>query len=148
MSTNKNGLPSIKKALVKFQKRKEAFIKIIEEMPTFLAQHPFGNYSLQVAIDSWTREDCKNIINTVLENLQQLSMQKFSSNVVEKWIDKATPDIILEFLDVINSKEFMKMAVRNMYTFFVVERVILRSSDQQIKMEIGEKIQSVRFQIC
>jgi len=40
------------------------------------------------------------------------------------------------------------MAVRNMYTFFVVERVILRSSDQQIKMEIGEKIQSVRFQIC
>ena len=70
-------------------------------------------------------------------------MQKFSSNVVECCIDKAPQHIISQFLDVINSKEFMKMAVRNMYTFFVVERAILRSSDQQVKLEIAEKIQSV-----
>mmetsp|Transcript_12035 Transcript_12035/g.12055 ORF Transcript_12035/g.12055 Transcript_12035/m.12055 type:complete len:424 (+) Transcript_12035:191-1462(+) len=84
MSTNKNGLPIIKKALVKFQSGKQAFISIIENMTMFLAQHPFGNYSLQVAIDSWRQEDCSNIIVTVLDNLQKLSMQKFSSNVVEK----------------------------------------------------------------
>jgi hypothetical protein len=84
MATSKNGLPIIKKALTKFKKAKKPFIDIIEEHTTSLAQHPFGNYALQVAIDSWDQADCANIITTVLENLQQLSMQKFSSNVVEK----------------------------------------------------------------
>lgn len=86
MATNKNELPIIKKALTKFKRSKNSFMEIIDEHTTFLAQHAFGNYALQVAIDSWDAEDCTNIINTVLENLQQLSMQKFSSNVVEKCI--------------------------------------------------------------
>lgn len=152
MSTNKNGLPIIKKALVKFKRNKVSFMEIINEQVTFLAQHPFGNYALQVAIDSWEQDDCTKIITIVLENLQQLSMQKFSSNVVEKckWfilknigIDKASQDTISTFLEVINSKEFMKMAVRNMYTFFVVERALMRSDDQNTKFEIAQKIHSV-----
>lgn len=63
---------------------KQPFLDVMEEDTVVLAQHPFGNYALQVAIDAWELEECLNIINTVLEYLPQLSMQKFSSNVVEK----------------------------------------------------------------
>jgi hypothetical protein len=36
MATNKNGLPIVKKGLIKFQKGKHVFIEIIESMTTFL----------------------------------------------------------------------------------------------------------------
>lgn len=39
--------------------------------------------------------------------------------------------MVCKFLGVINSKEFMKMAVRNMYTFFVVERALIRAKHIQ-----------------
>lgn len=58
-------------------------------------------------------------------------------------IDKASQETISKFLNVINNKDFMKMAVRNMYTFFVVERALMRSDDQDTKLEIAQKIHSV-----
>ena len=131
MSTNKWGLPIIKKALVKFKDINHPFLSVLEEDTVYLAQHPFGNYALQVAIDSWKLEECQQIIHSVLENLQQLSMQKFSSNVVEKCIDKSSHDMVFKFLEMIDNKDFMKMAVRNMYTFFVVERALYRATTIQ-----------------
>ena len=47
LSTNKNGLPIIKKALVKFQKGKAPFIKTIEGMTTFL-----GNFNQKIILFS------------------------------------------------------------------------------------------------
>lgn len=84
MATSSNGLPIIKKALAKFKRGKQSFIDIIEENTNSLAQHPFGNYAIQVAIENWNQEDCQKIFAIILKNLQQLSMQKISSNVVEK----------------------------------------------------------------
>ena len=84
MSTINNGLPIIKKAIPKFIGAKDEFKQIIEENTMTLAQHPFGNYAIQIAIESWSEDDCQEIFRIVLNNLQQLSMQKISSNVVEK----------------------------------------------------------------
>jgi len=140
MATSNNGLPIIKKALAKFINSKSEFIKIIEDNTMTLAQHPFGNYALQVAIENWDENDCQEIFKIVLNNLQQLSMQKISSNVVEKCLDKASQETINYSLVLINNKEFMKMLIRNMYGFFVVERALMRSNDEQIKKEIANEI--------
>lgn len=69
-------------------------------------------------------------------------MQKISSNVVEKCIDKASQDTIKEFMNVINNKEFIKMLIRNMYAFFVVERALMRSTDHEVKVQIAHEILS------
>ena len=105
-----------------------------------LAQHEFGNYAIQVAIDNWTEDECKGIFEIILNNLQQLSMQKISSNVIEKCLDKASQETVNYSLTLINNKEFMKMLVRNMYGFFVVERALMLSNDEDIKQEILAKI--------
>ena len=142
MATSNNGLPIIKKALAKFKRSKHSFVDIIEEHTNSLAQHHFGNYAIQVAIENWDQEDWKKIFEIVLNNLQQLSMQKISSNVVEKCIDKASQDTIKEFMNVINNKEFIKMLIRNMYAFFVVERALMRSTDHEVKVQIAHEILS------
>jgi len=47
-------------------------------------QNPFGNYVIQYVLDEWEIEDTKDIIAPIIKNAVSLSMQKFSSNVVEK----------------------------------------------------------------
>lgn len=140
MATSNNGLPIIKKGLAKFKNSKSEFVQIIEENTMSLAQHPFGNYAIQVAIENWDESECQKIFQVVLNNLQQLSMQKISSNVVEKWLDKASQETINYSLKLINNKEFMKMLIRNMYGFFVVERAIMRSDDDEVKRQIAKEI--------
>ena len=48
---------------------------------------PYGNYSIQYALDYYGANLCVNIINTVVANVVLLANQKFSSNVVEKCIE-------------------------------------------------------------
>lgn len=57
MATCNNGLPIIKKALAKFKTWKRDFIDIIENNTMSLAQHHFGNYAVQVAIENWEEDD-------------------------------------------------------------------------------------------
>jgi len=49
-----------------------------------LAQDPFGNYAVQVLLDSWGPQVFRAIASVFAPNVVQLSMQKFSSNVLEK----------------------------------------------------------------
>jgi hypothetical protein len=50
-------------------------------------QNPFGNYVIQDIIVGWDIEFNIDILNLMCQNIISLSMQKFSSNVVEKCFD-------------------------------------------------------------
>lgn len=60
-----------------------------------ILQNPFGNYiiqhifdvSLNYKIKTWNLDTCKEIFKVILNNISSLSMQKFSSNVIEKCLD-------------------------------------------------------------
>ena len=52
-----------------------------------LAESPFGNYGIQYLMENWEKNELNNIKNKILENIYKLSIQKFSSNVVEKAIE-------------------------------------------------------------
>ena len=52
-----------------------------------IVQNPFGNYIIQHILDEWGPEVIKEVINVIIVNIISLSMQKFSSNVVEKCFD-------------------------------------------------------------
>ena len=66
---------------------REDLIKKFEKDCIEIVQDPFGNYAIQYAIDTFGNESCKMIINEICTNILSLSMQKFSSNVVEKCIE-------------------------------------------------------------
>jgi hypothetical protein len=53
----------------------------------YLAVNPFGNYGIQFLIENWDKDSLIDIKNKVVENIFKLSLEQFSSNVVEKAIE-------------------------------------------------------------
>merc|ERR1719486_1563183 len=56
-----------------------------------LVQGPFGNYAVQHALEEWGGEVCRPLIQALTGRYAQLSIQKFSSNVVEQSLHYAPP---------------------------------------------------------
>ena len=52
-----------------------------------LAESPFGNYGIQYIMDNWNKNELNDIKKKIIDNLYKLSIQQFSSNVVEKGIE-------------------------------------------------------------
>ena len=52
-----------------------------------LAESPFGNYGIQYLMDNWNKNELNDIKKKILENIYKLSVQQYSSNVVEKGIE-------------------------------------------------------------
>lgn len=49
-----------------------------------LAQSPFGNYGIQYIMENWGNNELNDIKDKIMENIYELSIQQYSSNVVEK----------------------------------------------------------------
>ena len=65
-------------------------IRINEEIKknfVVLAESPFGNYGIQYLMDNWNKNELNDIKKKILENIYKLSVQQYSSNVVEKGIE-------------------------------------------------------------
>jgi hypothetical protein len=54
----------------------------------------------------------------------QLSVQKFSSNVIEKVLEKSTLETVLRFRDSLCIYEVMKGLIKNTYGFYVMQKLI------------------------
>ena len=66
-----------------------------------LAESPFGNYGIQYLMENWNKNELNEIKQKIIENIYQLSVQQYSSNVVEKAIeifDDETREIIINKL--------------------------------------------------
>ena len=63
-----------------------------------IIQNPFGNYIIQHILEEWGSEICKDVTKMIHQNIISLSMQKFSSNVVEKCMDLI--DEVSQFLKI------------------------------------------------
>ena len=53
----------------------------------YFAVNPFGNYGIQFVIENWDKDSLIDIKNKIVENIFKLSLEQFSSNVVEKAIE-------------------------------------------------------------
>lgn len=54
-----------------------------------LAQNPYGNYALQIVLDTYSPLSCEVIIESIKGKVAHLSITKYSSNVVERCLEKA-----------------------------------------------------------
>ncbi len=52
-----------------------------------IVQDPFGNYAIQHTLELYGAQMCQAILNEIGKHVISLSMQKFSSNVVEKCLE-------------------------------------------------------------
>jgi pumilio RNA-binding family len=106
LSCNTNGLCVIKK-IISCTKSHTTITKILHiliENQTFLLQNQHGNYSLQMAIECWDLEYSLPIMQTLYGQFYNLSLLKFSSNVVEKCLEKGDEATNSKFMEEICQK--------------------------------------------
>ena len=95
LAMDKLGLCVIKKCV----NDPQVFTELTSD-PMMLMQDPYGNYAMQHLIDTW-REECSfQMINAMKGRCAQLSIQKYSSNVMEKCMkeEKMRHAIVNEFI--------------------------------------------------
>jgi len=64
-------------------------IELISKSSLELIQNPYGNYALQTALDFLDETQSQLILDSFKGKYAQLSLLKFSSNVIEKCFGKA-----------------------------------------------------------
>lgn len=126
LANNTNGLCIIKKVII-HAKNEETIKKLLQKLidnSFSLIQNPFGNYAIQTAVDVWKEENIMPIIKQFFNKLSNLSMQKFSSNVVEKFLQKGGETIITKYIDEISINNRIVDLMKNNYGNYVVQKAL------------------------
>ena len=110
--------------------------------PLFFIQHPYANYAVQILINSTDLTYCDTIIDTIEQNYLSLSMQKFSSNVVENCIKFGKRTTVKKIFKSIIEQEKLNSLLNNNYGNFVLEKLIARLNRDE-KMILIKKIEKL-----
>jgi len=106
-----------------------------------MVQNPFGNYIIQEVFEKWGFEACKDIISVIHQNIISLSIQKYSSNVVEKSIEISEPIFRRKTLKDLFLSSKVSSLVKNKFGSFVVNKAIsFVKNDESLKQEITENL--------
>eukprot|EP00742_Colponemidia_sp_Colp-10_P000746 GILJ01000810.1.p1 GENE.GILJ01000810.1~~GILJ01000810.1.p1 ORF type:complete len:1060 (+),score=180.51 GILJ01000810.1:230-3409(+) len=121
-----HGLCVIKRCITQIHNKdlKAAFIEQLTKHALELVQSPYGNYAIQHAIESWGGSACRSVFQQMLGRVMQLSMQKFSSNVVEKCIQYADSDFQAMFLEELTKSDKMGVLMQSSYGNYVVQKAL------------------------
>ena len=120
--------------------RKKLANYITEGGPLNYIQHPYANYAVQILIKSSDLSYCDIIIETITQNYLSLSMQKFSSNVVENCISYGTEITIQKIYKSIIEDDKLESLLNNTYGNYVLEKLIERLKIEE-KLVLIKKIE-------
>ncbi len=144
LAYNANGICLIRK-IVSFTHKKtlhEFIKKIVEENSMELIIHPYGNYVIQELVESWDLFEVKKSLNLYKNKLTSLSMEKYSSNVMEKYIEKSD-DILSEYIDEIIKSGKINEVMKNNFGNFVIQKALKLSSGEnkrKLVIEVSRNI--------
>jgi hypothetical protein len=102
ISKNSYGLAVMKK-VIKFTENfdsRRRLMTVISKHTAKLVQDPYGNYVLQESLDNWNNTDPElhddndncffaGVFKYIIGKIEKLAVQKFSSNVIEKCLERA-----------------------------------------------------------
>jgi hypothetical protein len=102
-----------------------------------IVQNPFGNYVIQHILEEWGPEIAFDIIDVIIKNIISLSMQKFSSNVVEKCFDIVNKHLRKRMIKELFNTSKISSLLKNKYGNYVLQKAIQIMSFEE-KIEIKE----------
>ena len=121
--------------LVKHSKDKNIAKKLANYItsgdPLSFIQHPYANYAVQSLLINTDLTFCDVIIDTIIQNYLSLSMQKFSSNVVENCIKYGKESTVKKIYKNIVEQEKLESLLNNNYGNFVLEKLIARLNKEE-----------------
>lgn len=128
IANNPNGLCVVKKVIE--VANNTMYFDIVNEQLTknalLLIQNPYGNYTLQHAFDVWDISQCERIIAQFQSNLVYLSIQKYSSNVIEKCLEKSNAFLLSFCKELVsdNSYSTLILFLKNTFGNFVIQTIL------------------------
>ena len=133
---NSNGLCIVKKEIILEYQRKKGEIfqklkKLLLDNSLILIQNPFGNYALQMAIDNWDLKDVKEIIESFKGKGHFLSIQKYSSNVIERCIEKDEEFLINFIYEISLDNKTIGILMKNNYGNYVIQTALKVSKNNK-----------------
>ena len=123
IANNNNGICIIKKIL-SFTNKKSLHDKlkgIVIENAIYLIQQSYGNFVIQVIIESWS--DYKEIISLFKDHFFKLSLEKYASNVIERCIEK-DEEILNDYIDEIIKSNAIHEVMKSNYGNYVIQKVL------------------------
>jgi len=89
-----------------------------------LMQDPYGNYVVQYVLEVCGRDEIRPVTTCPLGRIISLSVQKFSSNVIEKCIEKATEDVQSAYVDELCDATHIRQLMQDQYANYVIQRAL------------------------
>ena len=129
LSYNNNGICIIKKILTYTHKQNmiNKIKQIVKENSNNLIRHPYGNFVIQVIVESWS--DYNDIIKLYKNKFFELSLDKYASNVIERFIER-DEEILKQFIDeIINTNKIYEI-MKSSYGNYVIQKAIKLSKNE------------------
>ena len=88
-----------------------------------LIEHPFGNYVIQVIVENWNEEEVEEILSKFKNKYAELSNKKYSSNVVERCLEKSEK-ILSQYIEEICDNGKIAEIMRNSFGNYVIQKAL------------------------
>uniref|UniRef100_A0A060T4L6 ARAD1C41778p n=1 Tax=Blastobotrys adeninivorans TaxID=409370 RepID=A0A060T4L6_BLAAD len=122
--------------------QRRQLVQVITQNAFILVQDPFGNYVTQYVLDLGVEAFSEPLIQTFLGHLYHLSTQKFSSNMVEKCLNVATPATAALLIDELVESPRLEQMLRDSYANYVIQTALDRA-DVDTRHRLVEKIRPI-----
>ena len=151
LSKNLNGATVIKKFIAEISGTKISTIvlSIIEQAFFDMCTDQYANYVIQYAIDTFGYNQCKSVIDRILNSILLLGLEKYSSNVIDKIILQIKQNNLYQFEKLISflffSKSNFNQFNNNKYGQYVLINVIKLMSPMHKSMIKNTLINDIQF---
>jgi hypothetical protein len=147
-SGNANGLHVTKKLMSltlkpEYKKFQTEVVKQVIKSSIEMSQNPYGNYAVQIVLDNYSQEDILGIIESLKGKVPQLSSTKYSSNVIEKCMEKADDRLKDEVVSELVKADNLIGLMKNKFGNFVIQKALSLSSPKVKEELIGRLQQNV-----
>ena len=139
LANNINGICVVKKLLLMTHKKElhRKLKKTILENANNLIVHQYGNYVIQVIFENWDDNELEDILNQYTDKYIYLSKLKYSSNVIERIIEKNEKNLNF-YINSICVENHLSELMLNNYGNYVIQKALKLSSGKAQDMLIQE----------
>eukprot|EP00826_Nyctotherus_ovalis_P058334 TRINITY_DN8006_c0_g2_i11.p1 TRINITY_DN8006_c0_g2~~TRINITY_DN8006_c0_g2_i11.p1 ORF type:complete len:159 (+),score=67.91 TRINITY_DN8006_c0_g2_i11:428-904(+) len=123
-----------------YRKFQEEVVKQMVKNSIEMAQNPYGNYVVQLVLENYSRESVVGVIEALRGRVPQLSSTKFSSNVIEKCMEKADEKLRNEIIREITNADSLIGLMKNKFGNFVIQRALGLSAGE-VREELVARLQ-------
>lgn len=109
----------------------------IVEKALELMQDAYGNYVVQYVLDVCGDKDVHVVCESVVGRINSLAIQKFSSNVVEKCLERCTDKVREKYLDELSDPDRIRELMMDPFGNYVIQRALSVATHAQATRLVG-----------